>query len=136
MFVVVVLNIRIDKNPPILNLNEKGKGQRLSLHRWTSKLGFDRAKILTELFLETEPEWRLYENLQANNIKFDLIPGTARVIDPEDPRGRTKFDFKNDSFVRYGGSAGFVFKSPTGVDKLVDATVSTCSVNVLSPILR
>ncbi len=99
---------------PILNLNEKGKGQRLSSHRWTSKLGFDRANVLTELFLETEPEWRLYENLKANNIEFSLLPGAVKIIDPEDPKGRTKFLFENGINVRYGGSAGFVINLPSG----------------------
>ena len=101
-------------NYPILNVNDKGRGHRFSIHRWTSKLGLDRAKVLSELFLETEPEWRLYENLQANGINFDLIPGSAKVIDPEDPKGRTKFVFENGYFVRYGGAAGFVLKKVTG----------------------
>lgn len=99
---------------PILNSSEKGKGQRLSIHRWTSKLGMDRAKVLSELFLETEPEWRLYENLQANNINFTLEPGSAKVIDPENPKGRTKFLFENGYVVRYGGAAGFILKKSTG----------------------
>ena len=98
----------------ILNLNKEGKGQRFSSHRWTSKLGLDRANVLTELFLETEPEWRLYENLQANDIKFHLVPSSARVINQDDPKGRTKFIFKNDYSVRYGGAAGFILRKTSG----------------------
>ncbi|MBW6475393.1 MAG: restriction endonuclease-like protein, partial [Anaerolineaceae bacterium] len=101
-------------NYPILNVDDEGRGHRFSIHRWTSKLGLDRAKVLSELFLETEPEWRLYENLQANNIKFALEPGSAKVIDPEDPKGRTKFIFDNGYISRYGGAAGFVLKKVTG----------------------
>jgi predicted component of viral defense system (DUF524 family) len=120
----------------ILNLNKEGRGQRFSSHRWTSKLGLDRANILTELFLETEPEWRLYENLQANEIKFDLIPGSARVINPEDPKGRTKFVFENGYTVRYGGAAGFILKktnseevSYSQVSKLIEAVLDILKTN-------
>jgi len=121
---------------PILNLNKGGKGQRFSSHRWTSKLGLDRANILTELFLETEPEWRLYENLQANGIKFELIPGTARVINPEDPKGRTKFVFENGYSVRYCGAAGFILKKTNGeeisfsqVSKLISTVLRSLKMN-------
>lgn len=120
----------VPKVPPILNLSEKGKGQRLSIHRWTSKLGFNRAKTLTELFLETEPEWRLYENLQANSINFVLEPGSAKVIDPEEPKGRTKFIFDNQYSVRYGGAAGFVLKKITG-EEITNAQVQDVVKNIL-----
>jgi hypothetical protein len=119
-----------EQNHPILNVDEKGKGHRFSTHRWTSKLGFDRAKVLSELFLETEPEWRLYENLQANNIKFMLEPGSAKVIDPEDPKGRTKFIFDNRCSVRYGGAAGFVLKKTTG-EEIPYARVQDVVKNIL-----
>jgi len=99
---------------PIENQNEIGKGNRFSIHRWTSKLGLDRAKVLTELFLETEPEWRLYENLRANSINYHLVPGSARVIDLDDPKGRTRFVFENGFTARYAGYAGFILKTLSG----------------------
>ncbi|MHB8135050.1 MAG: DUF2357 domain-containing protein [Anaerolineaceae bacterium] len=101
-------------NTPIENKDDIGRGQRFSIHRWTSKLGLDRAKRITELFLETEPEWRFYENLQANNIKHHLVPGSARVINQNNPKGRTTFIFENGYSVRYGGAAGFILKTSSG----------------------
>jgi predicted component of viral defense system (DUF524 family) len=92
----------------------ENQAQRFSTHRWTSRLGLLRATILTELFLETEPEWRLYEDLQANGIGFQLEPGQVKVTDPDDPAGRAQFVLQNSWRIRYAGAAGFVCRFSDG----------------------
>ena len=78
---------------PIENLNRQDRGQRFSSHRWTTRLALDRATRLEELFLETEPEWRLFEDLKAMGIPFQLSnPGTPKLLDPDNPIGRVWFD--------------------------------------------
>jgi predicted component of viral defense system (DUF524 family) len=99
---------------PIENRGDPGGGQRFSSHRWTSKLGLDRASILVELHLETEPEWRLYEELRAHGISFRIKPGRASVTDPRDPAGRAQFVIENGPVLRYAGASGFSLRKKTG----------------------
>jgi hypothetical protein len=87
----------------------KGSSLRISQPRWTSELGFRRATVINELILETEPEWRLYENLQFANIKFEIEAASPNLENPEDPRGRAWFRIGGAS-VQYRGSAGFLIR--------------------------
>ena len=64
---------------------------------------------LRELFLETTAEWRLYEQLRHSNIDFTLAPGSAKLQDEGDPRGRTWFVGKHHR-VQYRGAAGFLIR--------------------------
>ncbi|HKO54919.1 MAG TPA: DUF2357 domain-containing protein [Thermoanaerobaculia bacterium] len=63
-------------------------GDRMSTNRWSSRLGLRRARVLRELALETEPEWRVYEHLRVIDKAFRLTPmrATAAV-----ERGRAMF---------------------------------------------
>jgi uncharacterized protein len=45
---------------------------RVSTNRWTSMLALSRARTLSELLLELEGEWHLYEDLMANGIQFSI----------------------------------------------------------------
>jgi len=81
-----------------------------------SRFALERAKNLKELFLETEPEWRLYENLKAAGIKFDIKPGTPKEQDADDPFGRAWF-VVNNCLIQYRGSAGFLLKTPFGEER-------------------
>ncbi|MGI6468682.1 MAG: DUF2357 domain-containing protein [Syntrophomonadaceae bacterium] len=94
---------------PVENLNSEDQGRRFSSHRWTTRLALDRAKRLEELFLETEPEWRLFEDLNAMGISFQLNPGPVKLIDPENPSGRVWFELDNCS-IRYAGLSGYAIK--------------------------
>jgi uncharacterized protein len=94
---------------PIQNRGPGGTGKRFSRNRWTSRLGILRAMELRELFLETTAEWRLYEQLRHSNIDFTLAPGSAKLQDAGDPRGRTWFVGKHHR-VQYRGAAGFVIR--------------------------
>jgi hypothetical protein len=96
-------------NKPIENL-EAGVGKPFTSHRWTSRLALERARNLTELFLETEPEWRLYEELRASAIEFLLKPGEPKVSDPDNPSGRAWFKTQNGE-IQYRGSSGFLLKT-------------------------
>ena len=83
---------------------------------WTSRLGLLRASDLQELQLETEPEWRLYEELKAAGVSFALSADRPRVPDPADPIGRARFII-NDSQIQYRGAAGFCLRTPAGADR-------------------
>ena len=90
-------------------------GSRVSGHRWTTRLGLLRASRLQELFLETEPEWRLYESLKAAGIKFSIEAGDVKMLDRDDPRGRAEF-IVEERRIQYRGSGGFLLKAPNAVE--------------------
>lgn len=105
---------------PIQNLNKNDRGNPFTGHRWTTRLALDRARILEELLLETEQEWRLFEDLKAFGIPFELInPGAVKSIDPDNPEGRVWFGIDEYSF-RYAGASGFVIKKQGKIDYFVD----------------
>jgi hypothetical protein len=68
-----------------------------------------RASTLEELLLETEPEWRLYEDLRAVGSRFEIQAGRVRLTDPGDPRGRAVFAVGHTR-VQYQGAAGFLVR--------------------------
>ncbi len=78
-------------------------------HRWTTRLGLLRANLLSDLSLETEPEWRLYESLQAAGMSFQVEAGQVKLIDPNDPVGRAWFHV-GKLRIQYRGSGGFLVK--------------------------
>jgi len=96
---------------------ENKSAQRVSTHRWTSRLALDRAKILEELLLETEPEWRFYEELLAYGISFHFDHQTISVSDPDDPKGRVWFIMGKSTKVRYAGASGFLLRNLNGKDR-------------------
>jgi uncharacterized protein len=98
----------------IENRGVDGFGDRAFTHnRWTSRLALERATELRELLLETEPEWQLYDGLQAAGIAFDVMAGRVDAQDPEDPRGRASFRTQAGS-AQYRGGAGFLVESSAG----------------------
>ncbi|MTI80841.1 MAG: DUF2357 domain-containing protein [Firmicutes bacterium] len=97
----------------IVNRDYDGKAQRFSSHRWTSRLALERAEILPELLIETEPEWRLYEDLMAMNQEFKLVPEKAMIQDPDVPSGRVWFVLEDGLKIRYAGASGYVLKHNT-----------------------
>jgi hypothetical protein len=110
LYVVYDLDDLRELVKPIENRGADGLGQRFSKNRWTSRLGLLRASELRELFLETEPEWRLYEQLQIADAAFTLLPGPPKLQDEDDPRGRTWFVTEKCQ-VQYRGSAGFLIRT-------------------------
>jgi uncharacterized protein len=86
--------------------------------RWTSRLGLLRGSNLQELMLETEPEWRLYEDLREGGVLFSLEAGNPRMPDPEDPRGRAWFVI-GDIRIQYRGGAGFLLRKARSEDQYV-----------------
>jgi hypothetical protein len=103
---------------PIINRGPTDEGQRVSGHRWTSRLGLERARVLTELLLETEPEWRLYEELKAAGIEFTLQPLPPRLLNAENPVGRVWFvPNDTDLLIRYTGDSGFLIRIGNGGDQ-------------------
>ena len=103
---------------PIENIGPDGRGQRLSSHRWTSRLGLERAQVLSELLLETEPEWRLYEELQARGIPFRVVHGPVTLTNGDSPAGRARFLIADNVYVRYAGAAGFVCRDSSMRERL------------------
>ncbi|MBX9721872.1 MAG: restriction endonuclease-like protein [Candidatus Obscuribacterales bacterium] len=104
---------------PIENRMNDGKGRRFSQSRWTTRLALERATVLSELFLESEPEWRLFEELQEANVPFCLEPGQPQSLSLEDPNWRTWFVFEHDIKARYAGLHGFLLKNSLGEQSFV-----------------
>lgn len=102
---------------PIINKNSEGKARRFSSHRWTSRLSLERAETIQELLIETEPEWRLYEDLRALGIKFELIPDKVEIQNPDVPFGRVWFLLDNGTKIRYAGASGYVVKHMDRIEK-------------------
>lgn len=103
---------------PIENLDDRGKGSRFSTHRWASRLSLERARVLSELFLESEPEWRLFECLRAAEITFHLEPGPVRSLDAEEALWRTWFVSQSGLKARYSAPHGFLLNIPGGEKRL------------------
>lgn len=95
---------------PIPNTTARGPRARMSSHRWTSLLGLSRAKNLHELMLETEPEWRLLERLDAHGAKVQFEPERVKVVDPDNPHGRAWF-VVGDRRARFAGASGFLLEA-------------------------
>lgn len=83
------------------------RGERVSGHRWTTMLAFERAASLEELMLETEAEWRLYEDLTATGTEFALRSGDAAVPGPKRTRARVWFVIAEVADIAYRGPSGF-----------------------------
>lgn len=84
--------------------------------RWTTRLGLERAKTISEVGLETEPEWRFFEWLRANHIEPTIKLATASVHSVDNPKGRAWFQLPNGERVRYDGSNGFLWRSEGNAD--------------------
>jgi hypothetical protein len=97
------------------NQDDVNRGQRFSVRRWSSRLALARAQKLVELMLETEPEWRLYEDLHARCIDFKIEAGRPRASEPEDVVGRARFTGA-DWTVRYAGPSGFELLEDNAVE--------------------
>ncbi|HEY0194976.1 MAG TPA: hypothetical protein VGC42_27875, partial [Kofleriaceae bacterium] len=115
---------------PIVNRH----GERLSSHRWSSVLALGRARELRELLLETEPEWRLYETLRAHRADVELEPGPARLVDSEDPAGRTWL-VVDGRRARHDGGARFVLDGPDRPPGTTHDLAAACGY-LLGPDLR
>lgn len=92
---------------PIRNLDRSGRGSRFSTNRWTSRLAVLRARTVGELLLETEPEWRLYEQLRASQVDFSVEAKPPKLLDPSHPRGRAEFVVADGVTACYVGESGF-----------------------------
>jgi hypothetical protein len=114
LYVVYELEEVRELDHPIENPGSDQVGQRFSSHRWTSRLGLERARSVSELTLETEPEWRLYEDMRASNVAFELEPGRPTIVDLHDPTGRTWFVMEGGLRIRYAGASGFLVKRSSG----------------------
>lgn len=87
--------------------------------RWTTRLGLQRAHSLSEVGLETEPEWRLFEWLRANHIVPEVRLVTATVQSHDNPKGRAWFHLPNGESLRYDGSNGFAWRSAGSADRFM-----------------
>ena len=95
---------------PIENKSSNGESQRFSVHRWTSRLGLDRARTITELLLETEAEWRLLEELRASGVPFTVNAAGVPRYESTGYRGHALFRVKINrtiATIQYYGASGF-----------------------------
>lgn len=84
--------------------------QSFQNQRWTTRLAVECAKVVEELLLETQPEWKLYELLELHSIPFTLLSTSPKLIDENNPVGRVWFILSDTIRVRYQGTAKFVVK--------------------------
>lgn len=98
----------------IVNADGAGRGDRVGVRRWSSRLALDRARTLSELLLESEPEWRLHEELNAAGLRFDLSAQTPKLRTEDDLQARVMFVLGTDTQVCWKGAAGFVIRSVDG----------------------
>ncbi|HET9526234.1 MAG TPA: DUF2357 domain-containing protein [Pyrinomonadaceae bacterium] len=96
---------------PIENRGPQGLNKRFSKNRWTTRLAIMRATELREILMETSAEWRLYEELRIAGATFTLKPGSTKLQDESDLRGRAWF-VKPRLQVQYRGAAGFLIRRP------------------------
>jgi hypothetical protein len=76
--------------------------------RWATLYALENAHSMSELYLETEAERRLWEELRQAGIKFTTEAGQVTPIDPNDPRGRTTFILADGQVrIRYQGRGEF-----------------------------
>jgi len=75
--------------------------------RWGTRYSLEHASTMNELYMETEAERRLWEELKNAGIPFTTEAGRVSAINPEDPSGRTTFVLDEERRVRYQGSGGF-----------------------------
>ncbi len=85
--------------------------------RWTTRLGLERARSVSEIALETEPEWRLLEWLRATKQKHAIRLDPPRVQQSDNPKGRAWFHLDSDCKVRYDGMNGFLWRSADSEDR-------------------
>lgn len=102
----------------IVNIND-GRSARVGVRRWSSRLALERAQNLQELFLESEPEWRLYEALRARNVAFTLRAQPPRLRTADELRARVEFVLGGDRSVTWIGAAGFVVRDSLGSEQSV-----------------
>jgi predicted component of viral defense system (DUF524 family) len=98
---------------PIVNHATDTRAERISQPRWTSKLALDRADYVRELLLDTEQEWRLYEELRAVGARFEIRAGRPRWLADGQERGRAWFSGARLR-AQYRGAAGFIIESDSG----------------------
>jgi uncharacterized protein len=92
----------------IVNHTSSGGGQRFSTNRWSSRLALMRAENITELLLESAPEWELYEAISAIGLPLELqaIPPIRGNL--QGNSGRVWFRIQN-YIARYTGGKYFEF---------------------------
>jgi hypothetical protein len=82
--------------------------------RWTTRLGLERARSISEVAMETEPEWRLLEWLQATRTRFAIRLDSARNQNARNPKGRAWFHLESGGKVRFDGVNGFLWRPDEG----------------------
>src|SRR5262249_4199859 len=89
--VIYRLGAFTDLRVPIEGGGVGGESAKVWGNRWSSRLALERAHEVKELVLETEPEWRFYEDLISRGVEFEIKAGTPTLLDPDDPSGRAWF---------------------------------------------
>ncbi len=87
--------------------------------RWTTRLGLERARSVSEIALETEPEWRLLEWLRANRKGYTIRLDPPRVQDSSNPKGRAWFQLESGDQIRFDGVNGFLWRPVQGTERYV-----------------
>ena len=87
--------------------------------RWTTRLGLERARTISEIALETEPEWRLLEWLRATQQSHTIRLDPPRLQQSDNPKGRAWFHINSELQIRYDGVNGFLSRSIGANDRFL-----------------
>jgi len=99
---------------PIVNDANGGRLHSFANHRWTSLLALERAANVSQLLLETEPEWRLFEELGAAGIDFGLRARRLRRLLERREVPHACFVIPTGITVVYLGESGFLVEGTGG----------------------
>jgi hypothetical protein len=102
--------------PPVANRGVE-RADRFSAPRWTTNLALRRAQVMRELLLETEPEWRLLEDLRAAQTPFHLRAGRRQLSTIDESRVGRAWFLVSGGRAQYRGAAGFVIQPYSGTEE-------------------
>ena len=106
-------------SPPIFNRDHRGKEQRISQPRWTTRLSMERAETINELLLESESDWWIYDNLKARGVEFRIKARSSSKENQYKVESRVWFVIKDRGIqIRYSGECGFIMRNKYGIDKV------------------
>lgn len=90
---------------PIPNSNQVASGP-MTQRRWSTRLALECAENLSELSLESVPEWQMYERLKQENLPFKIKASKVPSLEEDSP-GHACFNIADNFKAVYKGGQGF-----------------------------
>ena len=94
---------------------ENPSGLRMPPYRWATYLALSRARDISELAIETVPEWRLHQQLLAEGVPFSVRSGhRLHASSDEHGKGAAIFHMANDATIRHQPKRGYKIRWADG----------------------